>query len=253
MADIDVAGIDITDPGHYGSGVPHDLFTALRAAGAVHRHRTTRTPDGEPFDFWSVVRHAEIQHVNRDWHTFSATDGPGLVPTEIERRGLMIVSMDPPDHSRLRKLISAGFTPRMVSELEGSMVRWTARILDGVAARGECDFVRDVAYQLPMHVIADIVGIPEEDRPWVFHHAETMLKGLDPLSGLTPEDRAASERELFLYAQGLGRQKRTNPSDDVWTILSSAEVVGRALHVIGPMSRSLTPSRSRSPTASSLP
>jgi cytochrome P450 len=106
------------------------------------------------------------------------------------------------------------------------MVRWTARILDDAAERGECDFVRDVAYQLPMHVIADIVGIPEADRPWVFHHAEAMLKGLDPQSGLTPDDRAASERELFLYAQALGREKRTNPSDDVWTILSRAEVIG---------------------------
>ena len=81
MADIDVAGVDITDPAHYGSGVPHELFHALRDAGAVHRHRTTRTVTGEPFEFWSVVRHAEIQHVNRDWQTFSATDGPGLVPT----------------------------------------------------------------------------------------------------------------------------------------------------------------------------
>jgi cytochrome P450 len=226
MTDIDVERLDITDPSLYGAGVPHDAFTALRQAGGVHRHRTTRTPRGEPYEFWSVVRHAEIQHVNRDWQTFTAIDGPGLIPTEVERRGQMIVSMDPPDHSRLRKLISAGFTPRMVAELEGSMVRWTSRILDDVSERGECDFVRDVAYQLPMHVIADIVGIPEPDRPWVFHHAEAMLKGLDPSSGLTAEDRATAERELFLYAQTLGRERRANPTDDVWTVLSRAEIVG---------------------------
>src|SRR5215216_3171297 len=112
-----------TDAELYRNGVPHELFTELRRAGAVHRHRVEATADEDPFEFWSVVRHAEIQHVNRDWETFSSIDSVQVRPTEPERRGSMIVSMDPPDHSRLRRLISAGFTPRMISELEGSIVR----------------------------------------------------------------------------------------------------------------------------------
>src|SRR5690606_22585015 len=150
----------------------------------VHRHVTTRTHDGAPFEFWSIVGHPEIQLANRDWQTFSAHDGPGLQPTELDRKGVMIVSMDPPEHTRLRKLISAGFTPRMIGALEASIVRRTAQVLDAVAERGECDFVRDVAYALPMHVIADIVGIPDEDREWVFHRTDVVLRWSDPRSGL---------------------------------------------------------------------
>jgi cytochrome P450 len=215
---------DVTDPALYRAGVPHELFTELRRQGPVHHHTTTRTREGGSFDFWSVVRHAEIQHVNRDWETFSAVQGPQLEPTIREREGHMIVSMDPPDHSRIRRLISSGFTPRMIAELESSIIRRTEQILDDVEARGTCDFVTDVAYQLPMHVIADIVGIPDHERPWVFQNAEAMLRAQDPTSGLTPEARADAERELFLYASALGEAKRAEPTDDVWTILSTAEV-----------------------------
>jgi cytochrome P450 len=214
-----------TDPALYHDGAPHDLFTELRRDGAVHRHTTRHPLTGEDFPFWSVVRHAEIQHVNRDWETFSAIHGPQLVPTTPERHGAMIVSMDPPDHSRLRRLISSGFTPRMITQLEESIVRRTEQVLDDVDDRGgECDFVTEVAYQLPMHVIADIVGIPDGDRAWVFRNAEVLLKSQDPGSGLTPEQRAQAERDLFLYASNLGRAKREQPDDDVWTILSTAEI-----------------------------
>jgi cytochrome P450 len=213
-----------TDPALYRDGVPHELFAELRRAGAVHRHTMPATDTEDAYDFWSVVRHAEIQQVNRDWETFTALDSVGVRPTEPERRGMMIVSMDPPDHTRLRRLISAGFTPRMISELEGSIVRRTQQVLDDVAARGECDFVTDVAYQLPMHVIADIVGIPDSDRTWVFHQAETMLRSQDPASGLGADERGTAEIELFHYASELGAKKRAQPADDIWTILSGTDL-----------------------------
>jgi cytochrome P450 len=219
----------VTDPAAYRDGMPHELFTELRRAGAVHRTTTMlandATPsDDAPYSFWSVVRHAEIQHVNRDWETFSAHQGSQIRPTQPERQGTMIVSMDPPDHSRLRRLISSGFTPRMIAELEGAIVRRTKQVLDDAEARRECDFVVDIAYQLPMHVIADIVGIPDEDRQVVFHNAEVMLRGQDPASGIGPDERAEAERELFLYASALGASKRDRPTDDVWTILSGTEL-----------------------------
>jgi cytochrome P450 len=213
----------LTDPARFADGVPHELFAALRQAGAVHRH-VLSTPGAPDQPLWSVVRHAEIQRVNRDWQTFSAIDGPGLAPTEPARRGTMIVSMDPPEHSRLRRLISSGFTPRMVAELEASIVRRTAQILDDVEARGGCELVHDVAYQLPMHVIADIVGIPESDRTWVFERADAMLFAPDPAAPITAEARAGAERDLFLYAQALGQHRRAHPEDDVWTILTTSEV-----------------------------
>ena len=215
--------VDLTDHSLYRAGVPHDVFAALREAGPVHRHRTEHWShngwDG-PVEFWSVVSHREIQQANRDWETLSAIDGPGLTPTLAERRGHTIVSMDPPDHSRMRRLVSAGFTPRMIAELEGHLVRRAGMILDDVAAKGECEFVSEVAYQLPMHVIADIMGIPDADRQWVFGRTDTMMRAFDPLGSLTVADRVAAERDLFEYAQQLSAYKREHPADDVWTILT---------------------------------
>jgi cytochrome P450 len=218
--------LDLTDPRHYRSGVPHELFTALRGAGPVHRHPTVSLPGHRrEVGFWSVVCHDEIQRANRDWETFSAFDGPGLAPTVRARRGHMIVSMDPPSHTRVRRLISAGFTPRMITELEGHIARRTTIILDGVAEGGEdCEFVSEVAYRLPMHVIADIIGIPEEDRPWVFHCTDLMMKAADPASGLTTDDRSGAEGELFEYARHLGQVKRQHPDDDIWSTLIYAVI-----------------------------
>src|ERR1035437_5832483 len=149
--------VDLTDSSLYCDGVPQEVFAAMRRAGSVHRHPTVSLPghDGD-CDFWSVVCHDEIQHANRDWETFSALDGPGLASTLPKRRGHTIVSMDPPSHTRVRRLISAGFTPRAISELEAHIVRRSSMILDQLAERDEeCEFVSEVAYQLPMHVIAD--------------------------------------------------------------------------------------------------
>jgi cytochrome P450 len=218
--------VDLTDSSLYRDGVPHQVFTALRRSGAVHRHPTVNLPShGGDCDFWSVVCHTEIQRANRDWETFSALDGPGLAPTLAQRRGHTIVSMDPPSHTRIRRLISAGFTPRSIGELEAHIVRRSAMIIEQIAGRGEeCEFVSEVAYQLPMHVIADIIGIPEEDRSWVFRCTDRILKGIDPGSGLTLEDRSKAEIELFAYAQELGRQKRQHPGDDIWSVLINAVI-----------------------------
>jgi cytochrome P450 len=221
--------IDLGDPALYSGGVPHDLFTDLRAAGPVHEHVDLRPDDDtDPTRYWVVVRHAEIERANRDWETYSAVDGPSFVRISRERRGHSLVSMDPPNHTRLRRLISAGFTPRMIAKLEHHIVDRTNHILDTVTEREECDFVADVAYQLPMHVIADIVGIPEADRPWVFVRTDAMLRSLDPMSEVSFDDGEDARRELFGYAQELGKAKRARPDDDVWTAVARASIVDDA-------------------------
>jgi cytochrome P450 len=219
--------IDLIDPSAYEGGVPHERFSELRAAGAVHRHPPVRVlPDQPEVSFWSVVRHAEVQQANRDWETFTATESVTIAPSPADRQGHMLVSMDPPDHTRLRRLITAGFTPRMIGALEGHIATRTDRILDDAAAMGTCDFVRDIAYQLPMHVIADIVGIPENDRPWVFERTDLVLRALDPHNDLTPEDQLGAQVDLFRYASELTERKRREPADDVWTLIAQAEVPG---------------------------
>jgi cytochrome P450 len=222
VAEID---LDLTDPALYRDGFPHELFVDLRRQGHVLRHATVpmaRAPDG--FGFWAILGHPEVQHASREWQSFSALDGPRIVPTVPQNRGHTLTSADPDAHTRLRKLVSAGFTPRMIARLEEQIGLRTKAILDDVAARGECDFVRDVAYALPMHIIADIVGMPDADRAWVFSKTDIVMRSGDPRAGISPEARADVERELFAYAQQLGEDKRRNPGDDVWSLLAVAEI-----------------------------
>jgi cytochrome P450 len=225
VAIIDGSEIDLVDPALYRNGLPHDLFTELRATGGVHRHRAVPIqPGGPPVSFWSVVRHAEIQRANRDWESFTATHNVVIDPAPSEHSGSMLVSMDPPAHTRLRRLITAGFTPRMIGRLEEHIAERSRRILDAAATKGDCDFVRDIAYQLPMHVIADIVGIPDEDRDHIFTCTDASLRGFVPDSGVTAADRYAATLELFRYAQELTAARRREPADDVWTLIAHAEI-----------------------------
>ena len=230
--------IDLTERALYKGGIPHDLFTELRSIGAVVRHPAVYVPGVDDFGFWSVVRHHEAQQANRDWETFTAVDGPGIAPQPIFRDAEMIVAFDPPEHTRIRRLLSAGFTPRMVARLEADIERRSEKILDEVMARGDdvVDFVSEIAHELPMHVIADIVGIPDSDRPWIFEQTDVCCVRSTPTPDLDEETSMAAQLGLFEYAQQLSEEKRAHPTDDIWTQLTLAEVVdddGHATRLTG--------------------
>src|SRR5687768_6746032 len=157
-------GIDLTDPQTFRDGIPHDLFARLRREAPVVWH-----PERRGSGFWSVTRHADVVEVNRDAAAMSSQragnmifDNPELVARDDTR---MLIHMDPPRHTRYRLLVNRGFTPRMVSELRGFMEEVVARTLDRIVDRGEADFVEDVAAELPLQVIAHMMGVGEEDRP----------------------------------------------------------------------------------------
>ncbi len=215
--------VNLVDNRLYRQGFPHEVFGHLRDRGAVHWHEPVSILPRLPLrGFWSVVRHAEVQQANRDWETFSAADG---VTIQVDPRPTTsLVASDGRDHTRLRRLISAGFTPRMIGRLEDLISERTNRILASAAEAGRCDFVRDIAYQLPMHVIADIVGIPDHERAWTFERTDVILRTDDPMSKLTEEDRAAAQLDLFNYARELSARKRAEPEQDVWTLLANAEI-----------------------------
>jgi cholest-4-en-3-one 26-monooxygenase len=219
----DLAALDLTDSGLYRSGFPHAVFAHLRRDAPVWWQAAPVGFAGDDEGFWVLSKYADVQAANRDTELFSALDGPSLAHRP-EMRGTMLVSMDGREHARQRRLISAGFTPRMVGRLEEQMRRWAASIVDAALARGTCNFVEDVAYQLPMHVIADIVGIPVEDRRWLFKLTNDFVSAGDVDSELSPEQQMAIQAEMFKYARTLGQEKRRRPQDDVWTILSTVEI-----------------------------
>ncbi len=219
--------IDLSDYALYRHGFPHDVFTTLRREAPVWRHPDTDVlRGGDAGPFWVLSRHDDLRAVNRDTETFTAYDGAQIRDTAENRKGKMLISMDGPPHTRLRRLVSRGFTPRMLDTLEGHL-RWrTDRILDDVVVTGgEVDFVRDVAEQLPLHVIADIIGIPEPEREPVFEGTNTILRAFDPNGGVGLEERLATERRLFEYASSFNTAKRERPADDIWSVLVQAEVV----------------------------
>jgi cytochrome P450 len=219
-----LADIDLTDAALCRNGFPHDIFTMLRREAPVWWQNVPDNFPGNGGDgFWVLSKHEDIQAANRDTTLFSALDGPSLTD-RTEMRGLMLVSMDGRDHTRQRKLISAGFTPRMIGRLEEQARRWAELIVDRALERGTCDFVEDIAYQLPMHMIADIVGIPVEDRQWLFTLTTDFLQAGAPENHVSRDQQMALQVEMFEYAQKLGREKRAKPLDDVWTILSTVEM-----------------------------
>ncbi|PJE17227.1 cytochrome P450 [Mycobacterium sp.] len=213
--------VDLTDPELYTEGFPHGVFTGLRQRGPVHLHPPIEGRLGiAPIPFWSIVTHAEIQQANRDWKTFAACDGPMIAPDPLMSTGRTLLTLDPPEQTVMRRIISSEFTPRMIGTLEQRLTDRTARILESVVG-SNCDFVRDIAYQVPMNLIADIIGIPEDDRSWVFERTDHLLKSGDPYGIYSEEDRLGFQAELFEYAQRITADKRANPADDVWTKLAN--------------------------------
>ncbi len=221
---IRVEDVDLTESELFRHGFAHDVFRLLRRGAPVHWHPMPEDASNEIDEgFWVISKYEDIQAINRDSELFSAFDGPAL-PVREEMRGTMIVSMDGREHDRLRKLISAGFTPRMVGRLEEQAREWARRIVDDALERGSCNFVHDVAYQLPMHMIADIMGIPVSDRKELFDLVKNMLESTDPANPIPEAEAMAMQVQMFQYAQALGKEKRAHPGEDVWTILSTAEI-----------------------------
>ena len=150
--------------------------------------------------------------------------------TEAEQLGGQIMlMMDPPDHTRYRKLVNRGFTPRMIGMLEPHIRDLTNNILDEALAKDECDFVVDVAAELPLEVIAELIGVPREDRHKIFEWSNKMIGSEDPEYIVSDEEIFSAQVEMFMYAQSLAEQRRANPKDDIITALLSAEVDGDSL------------------------
>ena len=138
----------------------------------------------------------------------------------------LLISQDPPLHTKLRKLINKGFTPRRVAELEDRVRDRVDRIVGSLAGTDECDLVTDIALWLPLHVIADLVGVPEDDREQVFRWTELTF-GFDET--VTADERADAATAMFMYADGLCEQRRAEPRDDLLSVLITAEVDGETL------------------------
>ena len=224
----DLAPVDLSDSRSYVTGVPHAWLAHLRRHDPVHWQEERGGPG-----FWAVTRYEDCVTVNRDWERFSSA-ARGTMPFEmpesdIEQQGLMMLNMDPPLHTRYRRLVNKGFTPRMVRDLEESIHRSTDAIIDQVAEEGRADFVTDISAELPLRVIAELLGVPQGDRHRMFEWSNNMVGNEDPEYQGQAEAALTAAMELYAYAAALYGKKRLDPHADLMSVLTTVEVEGEQL------------------------
>jgi cholest-4-en-3-one 26-monooxygenase len=183
--------------------------------------------------FWAVTKYEDCVTVNRDYERFSSA-AQGTMPfemgeEEIAQQGLMMLNMDPPLHTRYRRLVNKGFTPRMVRDLEESIHRSTDAIIDSVVEQGSCDFVTQLSAELPLQVIAELLGVPQEDRHKMFDWSNRMVGNEDPEYQLQAEMALNAAMDLYAYAAELFGKKRIDPHADLMSVLTTVEVEGERL------------------------
>lgn len=189
-------------------------------------------------EYWSVTRHAEVVEASRQPQLFCSGKGTNIVDMPVpflEFFGSMI-NMDDPRHGRLRRIVSRGFTPRQLELLRADVEGVATEIVDGIAERGECDFVTEVAALLPLRIIVDLMGIPRSQEQFIFDRTNVILGFTDPEYVADQEDPATvtaailgAGHELAAMVQELGEARAREPGNDLITALVTSEVDGEHL------------------------
>jgi cholest-4-en-3-one 26-monooxygenase len=221
--------IDIFDPDIYVHGVPHDAFRVLRAERPVSFQE--EPPDGR--GFWAVTRYKDLVAISKDPATYSSWRGGTNIkdypPDNLDVIRMLMVNMDPPQHTKFRRLTSTGFTPRMIARMEEYIRRAAREIVDNVIEEGACDFVTKISAELPLVVIADVMGVPQEDRHLVFDWSNRLIGFDDPEFQTSLEDGTIAAQEMWGYANQLAEDRRGKDGKDLVTVLVNAEVDGERL------------------------
>jgi cholest-4-en-3-one 26-monooxygenase len=229
------AGFDPTDPDLCQAAVPLEQFLELRKTAPVWWVEQTPEARAGFLDtgYWAVSRHQDVAAVSKNSKDFSSAEngaiirfGPDMERDQIELQQIMLINQDPPVHTKTRQIISRGFTPRSIGAMHDILVERAEKIVDDALAKGDGDFVTEVAAELPLQAIADLLGVPHEDRLKLFDWSNQMLAQDDPEYGGQPDVAAA---EILMYAMGMAEDRRQNPRDDIITKLINADVDGNAL------------------------
>jgi cytochrome P450 family 142 subfamily A polypeptide 1 len=205
--------LDALDPTLYVRGVAHDVFRWLRENDPVHYDEKNK--------LWVVTKYEDIAYVERHDDIFSSAGG--VRPKGGGGGNLSLVSLDDPEHARQRKLVSRGFTPGRIQQMFDHIRQLARELIDTVAARGECDFVEDIAKPLPLIVIAELLGLPVEAREQLGRWSDTMMSG-EGAEDDDPRVQAAAEAwaEYITFLVGVVEDRRREPKDDLISVLLSS-------------------------------
>ncbi|QUR68355.1 cytochrome P450 [Mycobacterium spongiae] len=226
--------IDLSDPGAFAQGFPHDYFDMLRAQDPVSWNESrfvSPDHDVEQRGFYSVTRHADVVAVSRNPEVFSSAKG-GVQILDRDEEGLqhvraMLLSMDPPEHVDYRHLVNRGFTPRQVQALRPRIRSAAAAIIDNVVDRGEGEFVTEVAMHLPMLLICELMGVPTADQQKIFDWSNQLVGFDDP--GYSDPEASPMDvaMRVWMYAHELAEEKRRHPDDTLISQYANGEVDGQ--------------------------
>ncbi|HTF32809.1 MAG TPA: cytochrome P450 [Myxococcota bacterium] len=202
---------------------PYPLYGRLRDEAPLYK--------SESLEFWALSRHSDVLGALKNFETFSNRNGVSLDRDAFHPDAdatMSFLAMDPPRHTRMRGLVSRGFTPRRVTDLEPRIRERAARYLDECAERGACDFIADFAGKLPMDVISELLGLPDADRAMLRRWADTVVHRDRGLVGLPPA-AAGAALHLLQYFQAHVAERRTRPRGDLTEALLEAEIEGDRL------------------------
>jgi cholest-4-en-3-one 26-monooxygenase len=228
------AGFDFTDPDILLRGIPVTEFAELRKTAPVWWNEqpagSTVFDDG---GYWVVSKHHHIKEISRNNDVWSANAKgvvmrlpDGTTAEQVELTKALLINHDPPEHTRLRKLVSKLFTPRSVAVLEDKLAVAAHDIVKTAAEKDSGNFVDDIAMKLPLLAIADLIGVPEDDREKLFHWTNSVMNTDDPDFD---NDPTTANAELMGYAYNMAEERRRCPADDIVTRLIQADVDGEAL------------------------
>ncbi|MDX6314665.1 MAG: cholest-4-en-3-one 26-monooxygenase [Streptomyces sp.] len=227
-------GFDFTDPDVNQQAIPLPELAALRRSAQVWWVRQPHGIAGFGDDgYWAVTRHADVKAVSVAPEVFSSRTNTAIIRfnehmrrDRIDAQQLIILNQDPPEHTRLRQIVQRGFTPRAIRALEDSLRERAERIVSGAAARKSGNFVTEIAAELPLQAIADLIGVPQEDRAKIFDWSNTMVGYDDPELAITEEIGTNASIELISYAMNMAAERKACPAHDIVTKLVAAEDEG---------------------------
>jgi len=232
-AAVDVMDIDLAKGAVWMRPDRRDLFARLRAERPVSRQfGVPFIPGSEDIAWWAVTRYDDVQFVSRHADAFSSGAGGtniGDIPPEFAEFLGSIINMDAPRHTKLRRIISAGFTPRHLASVEDSVRDRARRIVDGLMEKDSCDVVAEISAPLPLQIICDMMGIPAEDEQRMLDLSNIILGFSDPEYVTSMAELLSAGGELFQYGLALAEARLDEPRDDIASALIHAEVDGERL------------------------
>ncbi|OBJ68772.1 cytochrome P450 [Mycobacterium sp. 1274756.6] len=228
--------VDLTDPDIYAERIPHEELAELRKNSPI---TWIEQPDGKSGGFndggyWAITKHKDVKEVSLRSDVFSSAVNTAIprftddIPREnIDLQNVVLLNMDAPDHTRQRRIISRGFTPRAIGRLREELQERAQNIAKEALATGSGDFVEQVSAELPLQAIAGLLGVPQEDRGKLFEWSNQMTSYDDP--EYAHYDEKASSMEIIAYSMKLAEEKKKNPGADIVTTLVEADIDGEKL------------------------